>query len=152
MLIEHFDLLSWFTKERAPETQRPCARLRDTDHTKRSASGDPAMVFEFRMASILSSSHGHLAPSRSRIAAGRIAHDRLSRIRKSGNRKIMRKRAQRARAYSFKSTTNVVLLEQRLVTRLVLPLDVVEERAARGDHFQKTTARMIVLHVALEVV
>ena len=28
----------------APETQRPCARLRDADRHKRSASGDPAMV------------------------------------------------------------------------------------------------------------
>jgi len=34
------------------------------------------------------------------------------------------------------STTNVMLFKQRLVTRLVLPLDVVEKRAARCDHFQ----------------
>src|ERR1700688_4226337 len=37
------------------ETKRPCARLRDTDRESfaASVSGDPAMVFMFRMASIL---------------------------------------------------------------------------------------------------
>ena len=63
----------------------------------------------------------------------------------------MRKRAQTARVL-FKSTTNVVLFKQRLVTRLVLPLDVIEQRTACCDHFQKTPARMIVLHVGFEVV
>jgi hypothetical protein len=90
-----------------------------------------------------------------RPAAGLLlddfAHDRLSRIRKSGYRKIMRKRAQQARAHSVISTTNVVLFEQRLVPRLVLPLDVIEERTACGDHFQKAPARMIVLHVGFEM-
>ncbi len=56
MNIEHCDLLSWVRerKER-PETQKPCARLRDADrgHAAASVSGDPAMVFVFRMASIL---------------------------------------------------------------------------------------------------
>src|SRR5204862_5776603 len=65
-------------------------------------------------------------------------------------RKTMRKRAQRARAYSG-STTNIVLFEQGLVTRLVLPLDVIEQRTACRDHFQKTPARMIVLHVGFEM-
>ena len=41
---------------------------------------------------------------------------------------------------SLSSTTNVVLFQQRLVTRLVLTLDIVEERAARGDHFQQAAA------------
>src|SRR5580692_34218 len=63
----------------------------------------------------------------------------------------MRKRAQQARAYSSISTTNVVLLEQCLVARLVLPLDVIEERTASGDHFQKAPARMVVLHVGFEM-
>src|ERR1700726_2705625 len=37
------------------ETKRPCARLPDTDRESfaASVSGDPAMVFMFRMASIL---------------------------------------------------------------------------------------------------
>src|SRR6266481_368320 len=61
----------------------------------------------------------------------------------------MRKRAQNAR--ELYSTTNVVLFEQRLVTRLVLPLDVIKKRAARGDHFQKPATRMIVLHVGFEM-
>src|ERR1700744_1856990 len=63
----------------------------------------------------------------------------------------MRKRAQQARAYSPISTANVVLFEQRLVTRLVLPLDVIKKRAACGDHLQKAPARMIVFHVGFEV-
>src|ERR1700726_2369981 len=41
-----------FEKQWTPETQRPCARLRDAA-LSRSAPGDPAMVFMFRMASIL---------------------------------------------------------------------------------------------------
>ena len=64
--------------------------------------------------------------------------------------RIMRKRAQNARV-NFCSTANVVLFEQRLVTRLVLPLDVIEERTACRDHFQKPPARMIVLHVGFEM-
>src|SRR5882757_1826575 len=59
--------------------------------------------------------------------------------------------ARNKRAYSLISTTNVVLFEQRLVAHLVLPLDVIEQRTASGDHFQKTPARMIVLHVGFEV-
>src|SRR3954453_22610670 len=54
-------------------------------------------------------------------------------------------------ARTLRSTTNVVLFEQGLVTRLVLPLDVIEQRTARCDHFQKPPARMIVLHVGFEV-
>src|ERR1700704_6135697 len=54
MNFEHLVFFHGFTKQRSPETQRPCARLRDADRYMRSASGDPAMVFIFRMASILS--------------------------------------------------------------------------------------------------
>src|SRR5207237_8410004 len=39
-------------KGRAPKTQKPCARWPDADRNRRSASGDPAMVLVFRMASI----------------------------------------------------------------------------------------------------
>ena len=45
-----------------------------------------------------------------------------------------------------------MLLEQGLVARLVLSLDVIEQRTARRDHFQQAAAGMVVLHVALEVV
>ena len=38
------------------------------------------------------------------------------------------------------STANVVLFEQSLVTRLVLALDVIEQRTARRDHFQQAAA------------
>src|ERR1700712_2086772 len=38
------------------------------------------------------------------------------------------------------STANVVLFEQSLVTRLILPLDVIEQRTACGDHLQKAAA------------
>src|SRR5215203_2286865 len=44
-----------------------------------------------------------------------------------------------------------MLFKQRLVTRLVLPLDVVEKGAAGLHELQKAAARMMVLHVALEV-
>src|SRR6267154_3774195 len=54
MNFEHLVFLSWVHETTEPETQRPCARLRDADRHMRSASGDPAMVFIFRMASILS--------------------------------------------------------------------------------------------------
>src|ERR1700743_1480299 len=59
--------------------------------------------------------------------------------------------ARNRRAYSLKSTTNVVLLEQRLVTRLVLLLDVIEKGTTRRHQLQQATTRMIVLHVGLEV-
>src|SRR5207302_8902913 len=49
------------------------------------------------------------------------------------------------------STTNVVLLDQRLVTRLVRLLEIVEKRTARRHELQETAARMVVLDVALEV-
>src|SRR3984893_16374266 len=49
------------------------------------------------------------------------------------------------------STTNVMLCEQGPVTRLVLPLDVIEQRTACGDHFQEPATRMIVLHVGFEM-
>src|SRR5215207_9158217 len=43
------------------------------------------------------------------------------------------------------------LLDQRAVARLVLALDVVEERAALRDHLQEATPGMVVLGVGLEV-
>src|SRR4030088_882066 len=61
-----------------------------------------------------------------------------------------KKRARHARVNN-NSTTNVMLFEQSLVTRLVLPLDVVEQRTARCDHFQKPLAGMIVFHVEFEI-
>src|SRR5436190_3922152 len=50
------------------------------------------------------------------------------------------------------SATDVVLFEQRLVTRLVLVLQVIEKGAARRHELQKATAGVIVLHVGLEMV
>jgi hypothetical protein len=51
-----------FAKEETPQNKKPCARLRDAGRVAASASGDPAMVSGFRMASILSRKyHGHLA-------------------------------------------------------------------------------------------
>jgi hypothetical protein len=43
-----------FTKEKTPQNKKPCARWRDAERHTASASGDPAMVSGFRMASILS--------------------------------------------------------------------------------------------------
>src|SRR5437763_12222322 len=62
----------------------------------------------------------------------------------------MQKRAQPARELN-KSTTNVMLFEQRLVTRLVLLLDIVEKRTARRHELQKAATGMVILDVGLEV-
>src|SRR6185436_14676777 len=91
---------------------------------------------------------GHLALPSGRIAAGRyFAHDppftrgswpcarSLSGIESRIFRKIMRKRAPTARVVTC-SATDVVLFEQRLVTRLVLVLQVVEKRTARRHELQ----------------
>ena len=139
----------------------------------RQASGDPAMVSGFRMASILSRKyHGHLARFVQRagllldvLVWGAIPSGNLSRCLRitpqghdsfclmslriigfegpdeTGTRIDDAKTRAKWRAHtSLSSTTNVVLFQQRLVTRLVLTLDIVEERAARGDHFQQAAA------------
>jgi hypothetical protein len=77
MNIEHFGFLSWFYRKSGRlKTQKPCARLRDADreYAAVSASGDPAMVFKSKMASILPMVRAFypLSPSR-RIAAGHAA-------------------------------------------------------------------------------
>src|SRR5689334_4921463 len=136
--------------ERAgPRNTKTMPRWRDADRNARSASGDPAMVFIFRMASILSAVTGTLpCPAAGLLLdVGRawsipddaLAHDRLQKIRSPlSGRSCENARIQRA--YSLKSTTNVMLFEQRLVTRLVLPLDVVEKGAAGLHELQKAAA------------
>src|SRR5215470_10440890 len=64
------------------------------------------------------------------------------------------KNARQATRVHFKtnSTANVVLLKERLVTRLVRLSQVVEKRTARRHELQKAAARMVVLHVGLEMV
>ena len=52
----------------------------------------------------------------------------------------MRKRARTFARVLLKSTTDVVLFEQRLVARLVLALDVVEQGAARRHELQEAAA------------
>src|ERR1700730_12592235 len=44
-----------------------------------------------------------------------------------------------------------MLFEQRLVTRLVLLLDVIEKRTSRRPELRETARRMVVLHVGLEM-
>src|SRR5436309_7730350 len=109
------------------KTQKPCARLRDAEReaVAVSASGDPAMVFRSKMASILSMVRAcyPLSPSR-RIAAGHAAQASCLRAKSH---------AVRAR---IPLATNIVLFEQRLVARLVLALDVIEQRTSRRHHFQ----------------
>src|SRR6202023_3070037 len=144
MNIEHSIGLSWVHERTDAETKRPCARLRDADRESFavSASSDPAMVLMFRMASILSMVRAScpLSPSR-RIATGHAARTLRSPRAKT--------RARGARR--LYSTTNVVLFEQRLVTRLVLLLDVIEKRTARRHELQKAAPRMVVLHVGFEM-
>src|SRR6185437_10723059 len=50
--IEHFGLLSSVHEKRDATKQKTIARLRDAARKMASASGDPAMVFGFRMVSI----------------------------------------------------------------------------------------------------
>src|ERR1700755_2572929 len=161
MNIKHGIGLSWVHESTDVETKRPCARLRDAgrDSVAVRASGDPAMVFRFRMASILPMVR---ASNPLRPAAGLLLdtprrffedprvrkHDLIGKPEKPPFR-IMRKRARDARV--MVSTANVVLFEQSLVARLVLSLDVVKQGTARCDHFQKAPARMIVLHVGFEM-
>ena len=107
------------------------------------------MVFIFRMASILSAVTGTLPCPAAGLLLDVVEHDpyRMMLLRmivseKFGVRLFGRscENARIQRAYSLKSTTNVMLFKQRLVTRLVLPLDVIEQRTACCDHFQKTAA------------
>src|SRR5947209_11186270 len=66
-------------------------------------------------------------------------------------RTIMQKaRATRARRLQG-STTDVVLLEQRLVSRFVVLLQIIEKRTTRRHELQEAAAGMVVLDVALEV-
>src|SRR6478736_6550562 len=78
MNIEHLGLFHGFTKSGTPQNKKPCARRREAERSSASASGDPAMVFGFRMASILSL--GSRAPCPLCPAAGllldiRMGHD-----------------------------------------------------------------------------
>src|SRR5215469_7325184 len=54
--------------------------------------------------------------------------------------------------FKTSSTTNVVLFNERLVTRFVGLLQVIEKRTARRHELQEAAARMVVLHVGLEMV
>src|SRR6266478_4633130 len=106
-----------------PKSQKPCARRRDADRNRRSASGDPAMVLVFRMASIFRVVTGTVPVTPSgRIAAGRctfehdlsgkteldfsaimpLAQDRLFENRKRRLSTIMQKARAKERAYSNK--------------------------------------------------
>ena len=107
------------------------------------------MVFIFRMASILSVVTGILPCPAAGLLLDVVEHDpyrtmllRMIVSEKFGVRLFGRscENARKQRAYSLKSTTNVMLFEQRLVTRLVLLLDVVEQRAARLHELQEAAA------------
>src|SRR5258708_9092659 len=115
-----------------------------------SAPGDPAMVLMFRMASILPMVR---ASCPLRPAAGLlldvVAHDRFPKPQQ-GFTDHAKTRATSARELN-KSTTNVMLFEQRLVTRLILLLDVIEKRTARRHQLQQAAPGMVILHVGLEM-
>src|SRR5437588_11469924 len=168
-----------------PKSQKPCARRRDADRNRRPASGDPAMVLVFRMASIFRVVTGTVPVTPSgRIAAGRctfehdlsgkteldfsaimpLAQDRLFENRKKAIVNDHAKGAlerddfpsNRHPTLSFclsmiffgkpvstfpdhalggartrtSSTTIAVLLDLRLVTRLVRLLEIVERGRA----------------------
>src|SRR3954447_16358087 len=133
------------------------------------------MVFLFRMASILlvvrapCPSHpaaglllrrtAQSGPDRSQSvsASFRIParpHDAgLANAATCGVLGIMPSRARNPRALTpnRSSTADVVLLEQRLVARLVVLLQVVEQRTAGRDQLQEAAAGMVVLAVGLEM-
>src|SRR6185312_5554271 len=48
--------------------------------------------------------------------------------------------------------TQAEFLDQRLVARAVLAIEIIEQAAALGDESQKTTAGMVILFVVLEMV
>src|SRR5882724_6519713 len=81
-----------------------------------------------------------------------LAHGLFRKTAYAGLRTTMLERAQQARVYlPTSSTTNVVLFDQRLVSRFVRLLQIVQKRTARRHELQQAAARMIVLHVRLEV-
>src|SRR5262245_20726340 len=150
MNIKHRSFFHRFTTEWTPQKQKPCARRRDADRIEKSASGDPAMVLMFRMASILIVSHGHLARHVQRPDCCwtlTFEHESctfmLWRMMSSGAAYGLSKTHAKTRAFArvyFKtsSTTNVVLFDERLVTRLVRLSEIVEERTAGRHALQQT--------------
>src|ERR1700761_5731586 len=93
-------------------------------------------------------------PNDTTASAACLAHHRIGRARQKNGLPVdhAKTRAKRRAYFTKSSTANVVLFKQRLVARFVLPLQVVEKRTARGNHFQQAAARMVILHVALEMV
>src|SRR6202012_6135843 len=109
------------------KNKKPCARRPDAARCATSASGDPAMVFGFRMASILSlrsRAPCPLSPAAGLLRDVRIEHETFvfharRRIDTEGRCRpstiLQKTRGNLPRAYSKTSaTTNVVCFEQRL--------------------------------------
>src|SRR5665213_2682767 len=147
MDFEHVIDLSWVHESIDAETKRPCARLRDAERECFAGSSVRRSCHGLWVSNGVHPSDGTgilpVTPNR-RIAVGHAAQPLME-----YQPAVRKTRAECAR--ELYSTANIVLFQQRLVTRLILPLDVVEERTARGDHFQKAPARMIVLHVGFEM-
>src|SRR5262245_45336036 len=68
-------------------------------------------------------------------------------------RRTLRERSHvaRARPRQCGSTPDTKPLDQRLVAAFVDPLEIIEQLAARRDELQQPAPRMIVLHMALEM-
>src|SRR5216684_5356137 len=153
MNIEHSGLLSWFHESRDPSKRKNHAQDGGTLIAMKSQTQRPAILpwslcFEWRPSFRW---YGHLAryaqlPDCCWTFLLMITFENLN----NGFTDHAKTRATSARELN-KSTTNVMLFEQRLVTRLVLPLDVIEKRTARRHELQKATTRMVVLHVGLEM-
>jgi hypothetical protein len=137
MDIKHCDCLSLFLRRREcheqdGETLR-CVAMPPIE----SASGDPAMAFDLPLkgrAIIHPSSQIGSGP-----AAGRTADKRD--IRFGTRESIARKR----------SATNSQPLDQRSVTRIVDPGEIIEELAPLRDQLEQSTSGMIVLDVNFEM-
>src|SRR6476646_3977882 len=153
MNIEHSGLLSWFHESRDPSKRKNHAQDGGTLIATKSQTQRPAILpwsscFEWRPSF---RRYGHLAryaqlPDCCWTLLRIIVFENLN----NGFTDRAKTRAMSARELN-KSTTNVMLFEQRLVTRLVLLLDIVEKRAARRHELQKAATRMVILHVGLEM-
>src|SRR6476660_9599871 len=153
MNIEHSGLLSWFHESRDPLKRKNHAQDGGTLIATKSQTQRPAILpwsscFEWRPSF---RRYGHLAryaqlPDCCWTLLRMIILENLN----NGLTDHAKTRATSARELN-KSTTNVMLFEQRLVTRLVLPLDIIEKRTARRHELQKAAPRMVVLHVGLEM-
>ena len=136
MDIEHCDRLSWFSQrgeshEQDGETLAPAVLQTET------ASGDPAMAFE---------------PSIERTGDHSTRLPKSAAISLPAERRIYSGIRLNARVHARNfSAANAQSLDQRLVTRFIDAVEVIEQLATLGHELEQSTPGMIVLDVGLEM-